>query len=509
MKPAGQALCPSNPEDSMTRTRLRTLSTYLIIAALGAGGSLAVVQAEGRGGGGTIGAAPAAPAAPVAPVPTAPLSPAASQAVQLSDAFAAVAEQVSPSVVTIQVEGRAGAQDPSQLPFPFFGREVPQRPELQRGSGSGVVLRADGAILTNNHVVQNAERITVVLQNGRSYRAKVVGTDPATDLAVLRIDAKGLKPVPFADSSRARVGDWVVAIGSPFGLDYTLTAGVLSAKGRGGLGANEIEDYLQTDASINPGNSGGPLVDLHGHMLGINTMIVGRNSGIGFAIPANLANRVAGQLLERGQVQRAWIGVGFQELTPELANSFGTEVRRGALVSSLVPDGPADRAGIRNGDVIEKLDGTPVERGADLLRNVLGQDVGKKLAVQLLRDGKRMTVTLTTAERPANSEQPPAMRGGAGPRPELDGKYGLSLIPLDPELARRLGYTGEGKLVVKDVAPGSAADRAGLRQGDVIVSADKQPVKAADDLKKALSDGKALLRVEREGTARFAVLQAE
>jgi Do/DeqQ family serine protease len=429
--------------------------------------------------------------------------------VQLSDAFAEVAARVSPSVVTIQVEGRADPSELPQFPFPFFGRELPQqRPELQRGSGSGVVLRADGAILTNNHVVEHADRITVVLMDGRSFRAKVVGTDPATDLAVLRIDAKGLEPLPFADSGKARVGDWVVAIGSPFGLDYTLTAGVLSAKGRGGLGANEIEDYLQTDASINPGNSGGPLVDLHGQVLGINTMIIGRNSGIGFAIPSNLASRVADQLLAQGQVRRAWIGVGFQELTPELASSFGTAVRKGALVSSVVPGGPAEKAGIRSGDVIEKLGGAAIERGADLLRHVLTQEVGKSLPVQLLRDGKRMTVTLTTAERPSNAEQPPPMHGDAG-QPTLDGKFGLGLAPLDEALARRLDYSGTGKVVVRGVAPGSPAERAGLQPGDVIVQADRQAVQSANDVRSALSDGQALLRVERSDSARFVVLQAE
>ena len=303
------------------------------------------------------------------------------------------------------------------------------------------ILSADGAILTNNHVVENASRITVALQDGRRLNAKVVGTDPATDLAVLKIDAKGLPALKFADSDRAQVGEWVIAIGSPFGLDYTITAGVLSAKGRGGMGANEIEDYLQTDASINPGNSGGPLIDLDGNVLGINTMIIGHASGIGFAIPSNLARKVGMELLQKGDVSRAWIGVFMQELTPELASGFGVQRTRGALVTELAPNGPAAKAGVRPGDIIIEIQGREVRESRDLLRAVLQYPVGEKLAVTVLRDGGQHKLQVVTAARPDQREaraQPGAakpQRGQAKPQ----SSRGLELAELTPDVARRIG----------------------------------------------------------------------
>ena len=264
-----------------------------------------------------------------------------SRAIAFETALTGVAEAVSPSVVSIQVE----VTRPQQMgfPIPFFG--MPDRGGIVRGGGSGVILRSDGYILTNNHVVREATRIDVRLQSGESYLATLIGADPPSDLAVLKIDATGLKQAAFASSQDARVGQFVIAIGSPFGLDYTVTTGVLSAKGRGGIGANEIEDYLQTDASINPGNSGGPLVDLNGDVLGINTMIIGRGSGIGFAIPSEIAQRVAKQLIQHGAMKRAWLGVSFQEITPELASHFGGDFDGGALINAVVPEGPADKAG--------------------------------------------------------------------------------------------------------------------------------------------------------------------
>lgn len=423
---------------------------------------------------------------------------ATAQAQSLSQAFTQVAEGVSPAVVSIKVEAKA------ESPHGFFfgGGAGPQ--SSVRG-GSGFIFRSDGAILTNNHVVENADRVEVKLQDGRIFEAKVLGTDPATDLAVLKIDAKGLNAVQFADSDKARVGEWVVAIGSPFGLDYTLTVGVLSAKGRG-IGANEIEDYLQTDASINPGNSGGPLLNLDGQVLGVNTVIVGpRNAGVGFAIPSNLVRHVGEQLLKSGEVSRAWIGVGFQELTPDLAKSFGTKVQGGALVSHVEPGGPAAKAGIKPGDVIEKVGDQPVNQGRDLLRAVLNKRVGEQTQLTLLRGGKRVGVTLTTGERPGSETLASGGQGG-GKGAVTDG-FGLSVQTLTPELAQRLGYEGEGKVVIRGVAPGSPAARAGLTQGDVIVEADKSPVRSTSDLSAALKDGQALLRVDRRGGSLFIALK--
>lgn len=429
------------------------------------------------------------------------------EARQLGDTFANVAERASRSVVTISVEVRRAQQQ--QHPFGFFFGQpgAGDSGEFARGGGSGIVMRADGVILTNNHVVKDAVRIDVVLRDGRKFRARVMGTDEATDLAVLKIEASGLPAIAFANSSRARVGEWVLAIGSPFGLDYTLTAGVLSATGRGGIGANEIEDYLQTDASINPGNSGGPLINLNGEVLGINTMIIGRNSGIGFAIPSNLARSVADQLAEGGVVRRAWIGVAFQELTPELASSLGSGATRGALVSSVSSNGPASKAGVQPGDVVTSVNDQPVGEGRDLLRAVLSHRVGATLRLGILRDGQRSTLSLTTAERPGEGSH--ATRNRPERRAAPAGGFGLALEPLTPDAARRLGYRGDGKVVVADVTQGSAADRAELRRGDVIVTADRSPVRDPRDVVNALSDGRALLRVERGQAAYFVVLSKE
>jgi serine protease Do len=420
----------------------------------------------------------------------------------LGVAFSQVAEQVSPSVVSIQVEVKQKA--PNMGFFMPFGM-----PEggTQKGGGSGVIISGDGAVLTNNHVVDQASRIEVVMQDGRKFPAKVVGVDPATDLAVLRIEAKGLTAARFADSDASRVGQWVVAIGSPFGLDYTVTAGVLSAKGRGGLGANEIEDYLQTDASINPGNSGGPLVNLNGEVLGINTMIIG-NSGIGFAIPSNLARKVSQDLLQKGDVSRAWIGVSFQELTPELASSFGLSNMRGALVNDVSAGGPAQKAGVRAGDIITGVQDKTVREGRDLLRAVLQYPVGEKLTLTVQRDGKEQKIAVATAERPDARELRAAASGN---RPKAAEKSlamrGADVQDLTPELARRIGYAEGQGVVVSNVQPGSSAERAGLMRGDVIQEANRRPVNSRQKLEEALGSGRALLKVHRHGGSFFAVLE--
>lgn len=424
---------------------------------------------------------------------------------QLGVAFSHIAERVSPSVVSLQVEVRAPqrGQSPFPFPFPFGGFDDDQsEPGAQKGSGSGMVLTADGAILTNNHVVEHATRIQVSLQDGRHFPGKVVGVDPATDLAVVRIEAKGLTPVRFADSDAAQVGQWVVAIGSPFGLDYTVTAGVLSGKGRAGFRPGEIADYLQTDASINPGNSGGPLVNLQGEVLGVNTMIISA-SGIGFAIPSNLARKVGFELLQKGDVSRAWIGVSYQELTPELAASFGVQRTRGALVNEVVPNGPAAKAGLKPGDIVLEVQGREIKEGKDLLRSVLLFPVGEKLGVTVLRDGQPQKLTVVTAERPDTRE---ARAGSGGSKQRaLKGSTanGLELAPLTPEIARRLGYSGSGGLVVADVASGSPAERAGLMRGDVIEEVNRKPVTSEKQVEDALAKGRALLKLQRQGNTFF------
>lgn len=415
-----------------------------------------------------------------------------SRAFAFETALTGVAEAVSPSVVSIQVE----VARPQQRGMPFFGMQG--RGGIVRGGGSGVILRSDGHILTNNHVVNEATRIDVTLQNGKTYPAKLMGADPASDLAVLKIDATGLKQLEFASSQTARVGQFVIAIGSPFGLDYTVTTGVLSAKGRGGIGANEIEDYLQTDASINPGNSGGPLVDLHGDVLGINTMIIGRGSGIGFAIPAEIAQRVAKQLIKHGAVKRAWLGVAFQEITPELASHFGGDFDGGALISSVVPGGPADKAGLKAGDVIVAVGDTKIREGHDLLRTVLRHDVGERLNLEVRRGAHTKKMKLVAGERPTED-------GAASNTQDVDDSatLGLSLQEMTPALRQRFGYEGEGHVFIRGVQPGSDADRAGLQPGDIILQADQRPVANVEDVQLALKDGNALLYIERESRRFF------
>jgi serine protease Do len=454
-----------------------------------------------------------ADASPLTATPVTPVTPAATEAVnratQLSDAFASVAEQVSPSVVTIKVEAKQEMPQAFRIPFFGFGdpdQQQQQRPQgIVKGSGSGVIFRSDGVILTNNHVVEHATRITVGLKDGRNLRAKVVGTDPAVDLAVLKIDAKGLPAATFGDSAKARVGEWVLAIGAPFGLDYTLTAGVVSAKGRG-IGANQIEDYLQTDASINPGNSGGPLVDLNGHVLGINTVIIG-GSGIGFAIPSNLARGVGEQLLATGKVRRAWLGVSFQELSIDLAQNLGKDDTHGALVASVVKDGPAAHAGIRPGDVIERVDNDVVGEGKDLLRAVLARPVGSEVTLSVRRDSKLQAIKVKTAERPGDMN---AVSGNkANDESAAPSELGLKLQSLTPDIAAQLEYQGAGKVIVTGVRPGSPADEAGLQRGDVIVEADRRAVKSPEDVANAAKDGKAMLLVERKGGSMFVMLSRE
>jgi Do/DeqQ family serine protease len=476
--------------DSFARPRARFDQVMRLRAPLALGLALASPFAAS-----TVGAAPPS-TADNGPIATAQ---------QLGVAFSHIAERVSPSVVSIQVEVKPTQRmGPGMFGFPFGMQQ--QEPGVQKGSGSGMVLTADGAILTNNHVVENAQRIKVSLQDGRHFTGKVVGVDPATDLAVVKIDAKGLVPIKFADSDASQVGQWVVAIGSPFGLDYTVTAGVLSAKGRGSLGANEIEDYLQTDASINPGNSGGPLVNLQGEVLGVNTMIIG-SSGIGFAIPSNLSKKVSSELLQKGDVSRAWIGVSYQELTPELASSFGVQRNRGALVNEVVQGGPSAKAGLRPGDIILDVQGREIKEGKDLLRAILLFPVGEKLTVSVLRDGQQQKLAVTTAERPDQRE---AHAGASSGKQRNASKplnaSGVELAQVTPDIARRLNYNGQGGVVVADVASGSPAEQAGLMRGDIVEEINKKPVTSEKQALEGMSKAGTLLKLHRQGNTFYTAI---
>ena len=411
----------------------------------------------------------------------------------LGDAFSSVAQRLSDSVVSIRVEvpGRPTSFNGIRG-FGGFSDETP----TVRGGGSGVVYRADGHILTNNHVVGNARRIEVRLHDGRTFPARIVGTDPATDLAVIKIDATGLPAARFASRSRIRVGEWAVAIGSPYGLDYTVTAGVVSAVGRGGVGMNEIEDYVQTDASINPGNSGGPLVNLRGEVIGINTMIVGRGTGIGFAVVSELADQVATQIIDSGRVRRAYLGVSFQELTPALAQQMGLrDGTRGALIAGVEPGGPADRAGLRAGDVVVRVDGRALGDSQELFRRVIATPVGERMQLSALRDGHRRNFTVETGVRPVDRDAADAADEAQSRRQGDGSPVGLALQPLTRQDARRRGV--RRGVLVRQVRPGSPAARAGIARGDVIVEADRRPVARPAQVQAALRDGRALLRIKR------------
>jgi serine protease Do len=437
--------------------------------------------------------------------------------------FAPLAAEASPAVVHIKVVSIVKTADGdarSGSPFddfdgdggPFRGFRFPfaiphgNGGFTQRGSGSGFIIRGDGVILTNNHVVENAKQITVTLGDGRELEAKVMGRDPKTDLAVLKIDSAGTLPTArLGDSDALRVGDWVVAIGNPFGLSDTVTAGIVSAKGRT-IGAGPYDDFIQTDAPINPGNSGGPLLDERGDVVGINTMIYsqsGGNVGIGFAIPINLAKQLVPELETSGHVTRAWLGVTIQKLTPDLAESLGVSPPHGALVAEVTKDGPAAAAGIAPGDVITHYDGKVVDEHAALPMLVASTAVGKRVPVEVVRDGSVRTIEVTVARQAGDEAQD---------EPEdHKAKWGLALRDLRPsERAERDVRSG---VLVTGVASGSPAEEAGIKAGDVILQANRKPVTSVDELKeqiaKTAADKPLLLLVRpADGNERFAALAA-
>ncbi len=428
---------------------------------------------------------------------------------QLSGGFADVASQTLPAVVSLRVdvenhEPQGGPQG-FPFPFPFGGPPRGGTPELAHGTGSGVIVRADGVIVTNNHVVDGAVRIQVHLRDGRVLPARVLGTDAATDLAVVKIEATGLPTARWGDSENARVGEWVLAIGAPFGLEATVTHGVLSAKGRAGLGQNPIEDYLQTDASINPGNSGGPLINLRGEVLGINTMILGRGTGVGFAVPSRLARLVSEQIIAHGQVTRGWIGLGLQDLTAELARSLGVPPG-GALASQVDARGPSGHAGIALGDVISAVDGAAVHSSNEVVQAVTAHHPGDTVALTVTRQGQTRVVRVQAGRRPDPDARSPREPGTAAPR-ENDHTLGMEVAPLPMPRARQLGV--DRAVMVTEVIPGGAADRAGIHRGDVILQADQRPVGSSGDIVAATQDGTAALLVRRNNGQVFVPFTVE
>ena len=434
--------------------------------------------------------------------------------------FAPLAKDASPSVVNIStvkvIEGRQG-MSPFMAPFgeqdPFkdffdryFGRQMPKKFK-QRSLGSGFFIDKAGYILTNNHVVEETEEIKVTFGDNNEYEAKIIGRDPKTDLALIKIDSqKDVKPLPLGDSDTLNVGDWVIAIGSPFGLGNTVTAGIVSAKYRR-IGASAYDDYIQTDASINPGNSGGPLLNLKGEVVGINTAIFSRsggNVGIGFAVPINIAKVLLPQL-KKGEVIRGWLGVVIQEITPELKDKLGLQSEKGALVADVAKDGPAEKAGIQRGDVIVSYDGKDVEEMQDLPLMVASTPVGKEVSVTVVRKGERKSFTVKIEKLKEEKEEEEAPAAGKE-QPEL----GMDLEELNPELASRLGVSETSGVIVTQVVPQSPAADAGIRPGDIIREVDQRPIKNMEDFNRAISEYKAketiLFLIERQGQTMYLTL---
>ena len=446
---------------------------------------------------------------------------------QTGQAFRSVAKKVSPAVVFIKVEKEISGQEMGEFSSPFnspfddeffkhfFGqpyrfntpKHTPQKRQAV-GQGSGFLISSDGYILTNNHVVGDADRVQVKLQDGREYTAKIIGTDPPTDLAVIRIDEKDLPFLKLGDSNKLEVGDWVLAIGNPFGLSHTLTAGIVSAKGRSGIGLSDYEDFIQTDAAINPGNSGGPLVNLDGEVVGINSAIISRSGGymgIGFAIPINLVKHIREQLIEHGQVTRGRIGAYIQQMTQDLAKAFNLDETKGIVVTQVVEDSPAQKAGLKQGDVIIEMDGKKVDKIANFRNRIALTPPGTKVSLTIVRGGKTKTLDVVIGKLETDDQGMPA---GTGDLPKL----GLSLQKLTPELAARFGYEGKTGVLVADVDPGSLAQRSGIEPGDLIQEIDRKSVSTPEQARKLLQTekGKSHLLLIRHGQgSRYLILKVD
>lgn len=437
-----------------------------------------------------------------------------------SEAFSMVAEKVKPTVVSIVVEkrnensmmrrfhGQPDMKNRQLDPFEFFfqGPDDDDEPTV-RGGGTGMIVRADGMILTNNHVVKDADTIKVFLNDGREFVATVKGTDPRTDLAVIQIDAKNLPAVTLGNSEAMKVGEWVVAMGNPYGFDYTVTAGIVSAKGRKVVGGQQYEDFIQTDASINPGNSGGPLLNLDGEVIGINTMIAGIGTGIGFAIPSNMAQKVASQLMSDGKVVRPWLGVGIQSVSDEFVKSLNLPDKEGALVNQVYEGSPAEKAGVKRGDVIVRLGEKDIKDSDSLIKTVLESNVGDKLKLVVVRDGKEVALDLKTDVMPGEPQKMAAAGGSSESRVDA---LGVSVKGVNAELAEKLGMRAPSGVVVTGVSPGSPVSKAGLRTGDVVLEVNRRPVNSPDEFNTAASktsQGAVLLLVSREGNTYFVAVR--
>jgi Do/DeqQ family serine protease len=430
----------------------------------------------------------------------------------LGQAFVEVAKKVQPAVVNITTEktitmkpwDRFGEDFFRGSPFEDFfrgfgsprerGREYKQK---QRSGGSGVIVDKEGYILTNNHVVEGAEKVKVRLNDGREFTATLKGQDSRTDLAVLHIKSKDLPVAALGDSDKLEVGEWAIAIGSPFGLEHTVTVGVISAKGRSGLGTGTYEDFIQTDASINPGNSGGPLINIDGEVIGINAMIIQPGTGIGFAIPINMAKQILNDLIKQGKVVRPWLGISAQDLTPEMMEYFKVKEKEGVLVGQVYPGTGAEKAGLTSGDIIKSVDDKAVKNVNELVKEIQKRKVGQKVKLSIIRDGKPMTIDVTTTSLPEKTE--------LTKEKEEEEKLGAKVQELTPQLAARYRISGiKQGVVVLSVEDGSIADEIGLQEGDVILEINRKKIESLKDYEKAIKEANLekgiLFQLHRKGS---------
>ena len=429
-----------------------------------------------------------------------------------------LARTLKPAVVNISTK-RVEQQTPMENPFggneqlreffKQFGIPQDQQPHAVRSLGSGFIVNPEGYIVTNNHVVDGATQIRVKMDDGRELPGKLVGRDPKTDLALLKVEASGLPVIPFGDSSELRVGEPVMAIGNPFGLEQTVTTGIVSATGRV-IGQGPYDDFIQTDASINPGNSGGPLINSRGQVVGINNAIFsqsGGSVGIGFAIPINQVKPVVTQLASTGKVTRGWLGVTIQPLTPELAKGFQMSENAGALVASVQPDSPAARAGVKTGDVITQFDGKKVAHSSDLPRMVANTPVGRTVGLTVIRDGKPVSLDVTVAQMEESGQQV-----ASASDEESKGALGLSVESITPDKAREMQLGGSRGVLVRGVRSGSPAENAGIRPGDVITEVDHQAVPDVAHLKQVLDKhpkgAPIVVMINRDGSSLYVALTA-
>jgi len=413
-------------------------------------------------------------------------------------AFVEVVKKVQPSVVNVTTEKtitvkpweRYGEDFFKGSPFEDFfkgfgitprekGKEYRHK---QRSGGSGVIVDKEGYILTNNHVIEGADKVKVRLNDGREFPALVKGQDTRTDLAVLHIKAKDLPVATLGDSDKLEVGEWAIAIGSPFGLEHTVTVGVISAKGRSGLGTGTYEDFVQTDASINPGNSGGPLINIDGEVVGINAMIIQPGTGIGFAIPINMAKQILNDLIKQGKVVRPWLGISAQDLTPEMAEQFQVKEKEGVLVSQVHQGTGAEKAGLASGDIIKSVDDKAIKNVNELVKEIQKKKVGQKVKLSTVRDGKPVTIEVTTSAMPDKLE--------ATKEKEIEEKLGAQIQELTPQLAARYRISSEIKrgVVVIGLEDGSPADELGLQEGDVILEINRKKIETIKDFEKSIKD---------------------